>query len=194
MLPDELLQTAKTLLDFSDQDITNLKAMGPLLIPHSPEIAAAFYNALDRLPEAKAILDAEPDRRKRLHATLDTWYKEIFSGDYGAAYAQRRWIIGLVHVKIGIPPKFVIGSMKNVYVFSARKLGEKLAQLQGPLDQNCISLSKMMGVDLTFIEQSYAQSTSRAMALEIGASESLFKRFASKGAEDLLTEARAGKF
>lgn len=194
MVPEELLQTMKTLLDFNEKDVANLKAMGPLLTPHTAAMAQIFYDALDRIPESKAILDGDPGRRDRLHTTLDAWYREIFAGDYGNAYAQRRWIIGLVHVKIGIPPKFVVASIKNVYVFSARKLGEIQSQLTGTLHDNCISLSKMLGTDLAFIEQSYAQSTSRAMAIEIGASESLFKRFASKGAEDLLTEARAGKF
>lgn len=194
MVPEELLQTMKTLLNFNDQDVANLKAMGPLLIPHATEMTQVFYEALSRSPEAKAILDGDSGRRERLHSTLDAWYKEIFAGSYGDAYAQRRWIIGLVHVKIGIPPKFVVGSMKNVYVFSARKLGEMQGQLTGTLHDNCISLSKTLGIDLAFIEQSYAQSTSRAMALEIGASEALFKRFASKGAEDLLAEARVGKF
>lgn len=194
MMPEELLQTMKTLLDFSDKDAATLKTLGPLLIPHTAAMAQIFYDALDRIPDAKAILDADADRRSKLHATLSTWYSEIFAGEYGSAYAQRRWIIGLVHVKIGIPPKFVVGSVKNVYVFSARKLGEMESQLTGSLADNCISLSKMLGTDLAFIEQSYAQSTSRAMAIEVGASEALFKRFASKGAEELLTEARAGKF
>jgi hypothetical protein len=194
MIPEELLQTMKTLLEFNDKDTTNLKAMGPLLTPYAGAMAQLFYGALDRVPEAKAILDAEPERRNRLHATLDVWYKEIFSGNYGNAYAERRWIIGLVHVKVGIPPKFVVASVENVYLFSARKLSEVQDLLSSSLEENCISLSKLLRIDLAFIEQSYAQSTSRAMALEIGASEALFKRFASKGAEDLLAEARAGKF
>jgi len=194
MVPEELLQTMKTLLEFNDKDVATLKALGPLLIPHSEEMSKVFYGSLDRIPESKAILDAEPDRRNRLHSTLDTWYKEIFSGDYGDAYADRRWIIGLVHVKLGIPPKFVVGSIENVYIFSVHKLDNVESQLTSSLEETCLSLSKLLRIDLAFIEQSYAQSTSRAMALEIGASESLFKRFASKGAEDLLTEARAGHF
>lgn len=194
MKPMDVMNTMRTMLDINAEDEARLKAMGPLLTPYAEDLAKAFYAALDKVPEAKNILDAEGDRRARLHDTLKQWYEEIFSGEYGDAYANRRWIIGLVHVRVGIPPKFVVASIENVYQFSARKLGELSDQLGNSLEENIHSLSKMLRTDLAFIEQSYAQSTSRAMANEIGANEALFKRFASNGANELLEEARQGKF
>ncbi len=194
MQPIELLKTVHTLLGFNDADRQHLMDMGGLLTPHAAALAEMFYAALDTSPISKAILDAEPDRRMRLHSTLTEWYEQIFSGKYDEAYAQRRWIIGLVHVKLGIPPMFVVGSIENVYRFSAKKLTESAAQLGGPLEGYVESLTKMLNTDLAFIEQSYADSTLRAMASEMGANEQIFRRFMSKGASDLLEEARAGKF
>jgi hypothetical protein len=194
MQPIELLKTVHTLLGFNDADRQHLMDMGKLLTPHAAALAEMFYAALDTSPISKAILDAEPDRRAKLHKTLADWYSEVFSGKYDDAYAQRRWIIGLVHVKLGIPPMFVVGSIENVYRFSAKKLGEAAGQLGGPLEGYVESLTKMLNTDLAFIEQSYADSTLRAMASEMGANEQIFRRFMGKGATELLEEARAGKF
>ncbi len=194
MQPVELLKTMHKMLDFNDADSQRLTEMGKLLEPHSSAMAGTFYTALDSHPASKAILDAEPDRRSRLHTTLHEWYQQIFSGKYDDAYAQRRWIIGLVHVRIGIPPMFVVASMENVYRFSARKLGEAAGQLGGPLDAYIESLTKMLNTDLAFIEQSYAESTLRSMATEMGADTRIFQRFMTKGASELLEEARAGRF
>jgi hypothetical protein len=194
MQPVELLKTMHKMLDFNDADSQRLTEMGKLLEPHSSAMAGMFYAALDSHPASKAILDAEPDRRSRLNTTLHEWYQQIFSGKYDEAYAQRRWIIGLVHVRIGIPPMFVVASMENVYRFSARKLGEKAGQLGGPLDAYIESLTKMLNTDLAFIEQSYAESTLRSMATEMGADTRIFQRFMTRGASELLEEARAGKF
>ena len=193
MQPQELLTQMQTMFDFGAADSQRLVEIGPLLTPHADELAQVFYAALDSNPTSRAILDAEPERRAKLHTTLVDWYAQIFSGNYDDSYAQRRWIIGLVHVRIGIPPMFVVGSMENVYRFSARQLGAA-GQLNGPLEGYVESLTKMLNIDLAFIEQSYAHSTLHAMAVEMGADERLFRRFMARGAEDLLTEARAGKF
>jgi hypothetical protein len=194
MQPIDLLTAVQTLLNFDDADKQRLLAMGKLLTPHTNAMADLFYQRLDASPASKAILDADPARRGKLHTTLAEWYQQIFSGRYDEAYAQRRWIIGLVHVRLGIPPMFVVGSMENVYRFSAHKLGEAAGQLTGSLEDNVESLSKMLATDLAFIEQSYAESTMRAMASEMGADLRVFQRFMTKGATDLLEEARAGRF
>lgn len=194
MNPIDLLHDMHQLLSFTAEDRRRLMELGPRLLPHSEGLANMFYSALDAIPASKAILDAEPGRRMKLHQTLVEWYTQIFSGQYDEAYAQRRWIIGLVHVRIGIPPMFVVASIENVYRFSARKLVELGGPPGEPIEAYIEALTKMLSTDLAFIEQSYAQSTIRAMANEMGTNEKLFQRFMHKGATELLQEARAGNF
>ncbi len=194
MQPIEILNAMQALIDFSETDCKRLIQIGPLLTAFGEQLADMFYYALDTTPASKAILDAESDRRIRLRRTLMDWYEQIFSGKYDAAYAQRRWIIGLVHVRIGIPPMFVVSSIENVYRFSAHKLVEMTDRVDGALGDCLDALNKMLYIDLAFIEQSYAQSSLRAMSNEMGADANLVQRFASKGASELLDEARSGKF
>lgn len=188
--PIELLNTMKTLLDFNADDVTRLQAMGPLLIPHADEMAQRFYASIEQFDECRQIISDPPGRRQNLYHTLTEWYAQIFSGNYDQQYAERRWIIGLVHVKVWIPPQYVVGAMENVYRFSAGKLSEQQQDLSGGLLPYIESLSKMLRIDLAFIEQSYAESANKAMALEIGANEALLRRVVETGAVFLLNEIR----
>ena len=194
MQPIELLKSMQQMLNFDETDSQRLVEIGPVLLPHGSALAETFYAALDRMPETKAVLDESSDRRMRLHQTLIEWYTQIFSGQYDEAYANRRYIIGLVHVKVGIPPRFVVGLMENVYRFSARQLIGSHSQLNGPLGAYIDSLTKMLSIDLAFIEQSFAETSLRSMSLELGADERLFRRFMGRGVQDLLAEARSGRF
>lgn len=190
MHPVELLNTMKTLLSFDETDIARLKTLGPLLVPGANEMAACFYHSLEKIEECRQIIAAYPERRGKLHGTLTHWYAEIFSGQYDENYAAQRWIIGLVHVKVWIPPQYVVGAMETVYAFSAQKLKAHQDALGGDIQPYIESMSKMLSIDLAFIEQSYAQSMNRALSQEIGTNETLLHRAVSSGVSALLDEAR----
>jgi hypothetical protein len=59
--------------------------------------------------EINMTLDATEGQMHHLHQTFIQWFQEMFTGmdDWGSAYAERRWRIGLVHVQIGIGPQHV---------------------------------------------------------------------------------------
>jgi hypothetical protein len=190
MHPIELLNTMKTLLNFDDDDVSRLQTMGSILIPYASDMAQRFYASLEQFEECKQIILEQPDRREKLYHTLISWYTQIYSGNYEQQYAERRWIIGLVHVKLWIPPHFVVGAMENVYLFSANKLKHHQQDLPEDMLLYIQSLSKMLRIDLAFIEQSYAESVNKAMAHEIGANEALLRRVVESGATTLLNEIR----
>ena len=190
MHPVELLNTMKTLLNFDETDVAHLKTMGPLLTASSAEMAECFYTSLERIEECRQIIAAFPDRRAKLQGTLIGWYAGIFSGVYDEAYAAQRWVIGLVHVKVWIPPQYVVGAIETVYAFSAKKLKAQETALGGDAMPYVESLAKMLSIDLAFIEQSYAQSMNKALSQEIGTNEALLRRVVESGVSTLLKEIR----
>ena len=72
----------------------------------APDMAEAFYSYLGRDEEMNAMLNETEGRIHRLRETFIEWFAEMFTGmdDWGDKYADRRWRIGLVHVRIGIGP------------------------------------------------------------------------------------------
>ncbi|MGB6014048.1 MAG: protoglobin domain-containing protein [Nodosilinea sp.] len=72
----------------------------------APEMADYFYEYLGRDAEMNAILNESEGRTHRLRETFVAWFHEMFTGmdSWSDAYAERRWRIGLIHVRIGLAP------------------------------------------------------------------------------------------
>jgi hypothetical protein len=165
--------------EFNSEDKARLKAGADWGLKVAPEMADHFYAYLGRDPEMQTILNASEGRIHRLRETFVEWFHEMFTGmdDWDNAYADRRWRIGLVHVRIGIGPQHVVPAMATV----VREAGKQL-QADGQGEELRESLSKICMIDLAFIEQAYLEVSSAAVLRETGWSEGLFKRLITTGA------------
>jgi hypothetical protein len=146
----------------------------------APKMADIFYDYLGRDEEMNTILHAKQGRIHRLRETFIQWFSEMFTGidGWSKAYADCRWKIGLVHVRIGIGPQHVVPAMA-VVVTAVRQ------QLRRDQKSEALSdaLSKICMIDLAFIEQAHAQVLSEALFKETGWTQALFQRLIAKGAE-----------
>lgn len=138
----------------------------------APEMAQHFYDYLQNDAEMNGIINSEAGRIHRLHQTFIEWFQEMFTGidNWGDNYAQRRWKIGLAHVRVGIEPRHVVPAMAKVMTEVTQKLKETEQQALRE------SLSKVCMIDLAFIEQTYIETSAKAVLQETGWSEVLFKR------------------
>lgn len=166
-------------VNFSEADKQILKQQADWGLKVAPEMADAFYAYLGRDPEMSAILNASDGRIHRLRETFVQWFHEMFTGidSWSDAYAERRWKIGLVHVRIGIFPEHVVPAMAIV----VQEVGAKL-QAEGQSDELQAALSKICMIDLAFIEQAYIEVSSAAVLRETGWTAGLFKRLIASGA------------
>jgi hypothetical protein len=106
----------------------------------------------------------------------------MFTGidSWGKAYADRRWKIGLVHVRIGIGPQHVVPAMAVV----VNAVRNRLRQ-DGKSDVLSDALGKICMIDLAFIEQAYFEVSSQAVLKETGWTQALFKRLIARGASTM---------
>ena len=178
--PKELLTTLAFRTEFTDTDRDLLKQNASWAETLAPEMADCFYNYLDRDTEMSEIL--KKHNRDRLRQTFIDWFKEMFTGmdNWGPEYAQRRWKIGLVHVRVGIGPQHVVPAMSAVVL----EVGKRLQQ-EGKPDDLRSTLSKICMIDLSFIEQAYIDVAYHAVQQETGMSEALFKRLVATGAKGM---------
>lgn len=169
-------------IGLTDQDKSLLKANADWGKEIAPEMADHFYAYLSNDPEMNAILNSTEDRIHRLRVTFVEWFYEMFTGmdDWGDAYADRRWRIGVVHVRIGIGPQHVVPAMATVVheVSKRLKTDNKSEALQDALSRICM-------IDLAFIEQAYVEVSSAAVLKETGWTEGLFKRLITTGASGI---------
>lgn len=177
--PFEFLKKVSVRSSFTDEDKALLKANSDWGKEVAPEMADHFYEYLGRDAEMNDILNATEGRIHRLRETFIAWFHEMFTGmdDWGQQYAERRWKIGLVHVKVGIGPQHVVPAMATV----VQKVGDRL-QADGKDGSLRDALGRICMVDLAFIEQAYVEVSSTAVLRETGWTEGLFKRLIATGA------------
>ncbi|MDB9524922.1 protoglobin domain-containing protein [Oscillatoria sp. CS-180] len=166
-------------INFTDEDKTALKTNAEWGLAIAPAMADAFYAYLGNDEEMSAILNESEGRIHRLRETFVAWFHEMFTGmdDWGKDYAERRWRIGLIHVRIGIGPQHVVPAMATV----VNEVGDRL-RAEGKSDELRAALSRICMVDLAFIEQAYLEVSTAAVLKETGWTEKLFRRMVVTGA------------
>ncbi|MGF1498274.1 MAG: protoglobin domain-containing protein [Elainellaceae cyanobacterium] len=176
--PQDFMDRMKTRMNFGADDQQCLKAHADWGRQVAPAMADCFYSYLGRDDEMNQILHATDGRIHRLHQTFVDWFHEMFTGidDWGSQYAQRRWHIGLVHVRLGIGPQHVVPAMAIV----VQAIGQHLQAMEQAQSLQS-SLSKICMIDLTFIEQAYVEVSAEAVLRETGWSERLFRRLVVTG-------------
>ena len=180
--PHEFMSTMENRMLFNDDDKKLLQSNADWGKEIASEMTDYFYEYLGRDPEMDEIIKAKEGRVHRLRETFTLWFEEMFSGmdNWGNAYADRRWQIGLVHVRIGIGPQHVVPAMATV----VREVGNRL-QTDGKPEALRESLSKVCMIDLAFIEQAYVEVSSNAVLQETGWTEGLFRRLITTGANKM---------
>ncbi|MFH7029015.1 MAG: protoglobin domain-containing protein [Heteroscytonema crispum UTEX LB 1556] len=177
--PHSFMSTMEKRISFTAEDKALLKSQSEWGLKVAPEMADHFYAYLERDPDMKGILHTGEGRIHRLRETFIEWFYEMFTGmdDWGNAYADRRWKIGLVHVRIGIGPQHVVPAMATVI----HEIGKRLKN-DGQGEDLKEALSRICMIDLAFIEQAYVEVSSTAVLNETGWSEGLFRRLIATGA------------
>ncbi|MEM7727321.1 MAG: protoglobin domain-containing protein [Cyanobacteria bacterium P01_A01_bin.45] len=177
--PQTFFSTLEARISFTAEDKQLLQLNADWGKSVAPEMAEHFYAYLGRDEEMSAILNHGEERAHRLRETFIEWFHEMFTGmdDWGKDYAERRWKIGLVHVRIGIGPQHVVPAMATV----VHEVGKRLKQ-DGKSEELKDALSRICMIDLAFIEQAYVEVSSAAVLTETGWTEGLFKRLIATGA------------
>lgn len=177
--PHAFMTKVGTRIGFTDADKTLLKDNADWGLQIASDMADHFYSYMGRDEEMSAILNASEGRIHRLRETFVEWFHEMFTGmdDWGNAYADRRWRIGLVHVRIGIGPQHVVPAMATV----VQEVGKRL-KADGKSQELQEALGRVCMIDLAFIEQAYIEVSSAAVLRETGWTEGLFRRLITTGA------------
>ncbi|CAH0120737.1 MULTISPECIES: globin-coupled sensor protein [unclassified Paenibacillus] len=94
-------------------DLQRIRQMQPLIERHIGEITAAFYDSILGVKELEAIITSH-STIERLKKTLTAHIMEMFSGRIDEAYVGKRFRIAQVHLRIGLRPKWYMGSFQNL--------------------------------------------------------------------------------
>jgi len=180
--PHSFMTKMASRTNFNANEKAVLKANADWGLLIAPDMADHFYAYMGRDEEMSAILNASEGRIHRLRETFIQWFHEMFTGidEWSDAYAECRWKIGIIHVRIGIGPQHVVPAMATVVHEVSKR-----SQIDGKDETVRDALSKICMIDLAFIEQAYIEISSSAVLRETGWTENLFKRLITTGANSM---------
>jgi signal transduction histidine kinase len=158
MKPEELYRRYQELQAYTGwtaQDAQLVRNTAGLVQPHFPELVDDFYAEILRHPDAHKVITGGSAQIERLKGTLIQWLVELLSGQYDAAYVERRWRVGWRHVEIGLDQVYTNVALSRLRTGLTRLLHENWSGDQAQLRLTVRALNKLLVLDLAIIEDAY---------------------------------------
>jgi PAS domain S-box-containing protein len=141
----------KRYVRFDADDAHALLELRPLAAPHFVRIAREFYERIREHEDAHAVFTGEA-QIERLQRSMVTWMERILSGTYDEAYFEEARKIGRVHVRVGLPQRYMFTAMALLQValeaVAENALGAKAAKVR-------FALARILDLELAVMVESY---------------------------------------
>ena len=155
-LTDREIRHRLELFAITQQDKDHLVGMKSLIAPVVEDLVDLFYARQVEVEEiARLIGDAETLARLKNHLTR--YILTLFDGEYGMEYVLSRLRIGLVHKRIGVPPKLYLPSFRNLFTLLRQAILDKNRDC-GACQCRLDALEKIMLFDLELVFDTYIHS------------------------------------
>ena len=159
--PETFFEEMKRYVGFTKEDARLLKAVGDRMNPFLPGMSERFYHQITEHPEAGKVFVGGQAQIDRLKATLQVWAKRLFHGPFDEDYATERYKIGVRHVLIGLPQRYMISAMGVVRTYLQERLADAGVTDPELLQVTRLALDKILNVDLNMMCESYFQESMR---------------------------------
>ncbi|MCG3130115.1 MAG: Globin-coupled histidine kinase [Phycisphaerae bacterium] len=150
-----LLEEMKQYVGFGTADERNLKSLAPMATPLISAVVQRFYDELMRHDSARAVFVGGLAQIERLKVQLAGWMKELFEGPYDLKYVEKRLQVGVTHVRVQLPQRYMFLGMELIrHELTTRLLAAGGAEVAPLLD----SLNRLLMLDLAIMLESYVRS------------------------------------
>ncbi len=147
----------KRYVRFGEADSELLAAFRPIATPHFERIAQEFYDRIREHEGAHAVFTGEA-QIGRLERSLVAWLDRLLTGSYDAAYFERTYAIGQVHVRVGLPQRYMVMAMTLIRVELDAIADEALAE-RAPSTRR--ALARLLDIDLAVMLEGYRDALDR---------------------------------
>jgi PAS domain S-box-containing protein len=145
----------KRYVRFTDDDARRLLALREIAAPHFPRIAQEFYERIREHEDAHAVLTGE-EQVLRLQRSLVVWLERLLGGSYDERYFQKTQQIGRVHVKVGLPQRYMFTAMAVIRT-SLNAIASTAAA--DPRVDAREALSRILDLELAIMVEGYREDT-----------------------------------
>ena len=165
-LHEPLFRELHRYVDFSPNDQHALQALHPVLQPHFDDIIERFYARLYAHEHARRVFIDEA-QMDRLRVTLNVWLNRLLSGPWDEQYWADRYRIGVVHVRVALPQRYMFTAMD---VVRCRMIELIFAHYDTDATQRMLAvraIGKILDMELAIMLESFSESNlARVQKLE----------------------------
>ena len=152
---ETVFEELKRYVRFGEEDERALRALHEATAPRLEAIAGVFYDRILSHEEARKVLVGGESSVGHLKITLVAWLDTLLFGPWDEAYWQRRYAIGRVHVRIGLPQHYMFGAMNVVRAELARIAWERFHREPDELERVRTALGKILDLELAIMLATY---------------------------------------
>lgn len=147
-------QELKRYVRFDASDAELLLAFREHAAPEFPRIAQEFYDRIREHSDAHDVFTGE-EQIQRLQRSLVLWMTRVCGGVYDEEYHRQTEKIGRVHVKIGLPQRYMLTAMALIRVSLLRIVDREMAENSAPTRE---ALLRILDLELAVMLQTYKDS------------------------------------
>lgn len=147
----------KRFIHLTDEDILLLQELLPFMKNHVDKIVEEFYAHLIKYAEVRAFF-ADERALSRVKSLQREYLLDLFRGNYDEGYFERRLQIGVVHERIGLVPKWYIGSNSNFMGLIIPLLAQRYIFRPKKMTSSILALIKIMNLDQQLVIDTYTGS------------------------------------
>lgn len=136
---------------FDERDRLLLQAFRAEAEPHFSRISSLFYARIREHEDAHAVIVDEA-QIKRLHDSLVRWMGRVLGGPWDDEYRKQTARIGQVHVRIGLPQRYMFSGMSLI-----RNELLALATAPGHEPDLATALNRALDVELGIMLEAYRE-------------------------------------
>jgi PAS domain S-box-containing protein len=151
MPPETRFQELKRYVRLNERDAELLAAFGELARPHLPRVAREFYERIREHEEAEKALGGD-EQVEQLKQALLAWLEQVCQGGYDEAHYQRTLEVGRLHVRIGLPQRYLITAMALIRVALLRIADQELKASSAPTRE---ALARLLDLELSILLEAY---------------------------------------
>src|SRR5512138_998528 len=154
-MPETVFEELKRYVRFGAEDERALRSLHAAAAPRFDAVAGAFYDRILGHDEARKALVGGESRVGHLKVTLRAWLDTLLSGPWDEAYWSRRYAIGRVHVRIGLPQHYMFGAMNVIRGELAAIAYERFHRDPSELQVVRNALGKVLDLELAVMLHTY---------------------------------------
>ena len=144
----------KRYVRFEAADAEALLAFRPAATPHFVRVAREFYERIREHEEAHAVFSGE-EQIERLQRSMVRWMERLLSGSYDEAYREQTLAIGRMHVRVGLPQRYMFTAMALIRVSLEDVAERELDAAQSKRTRT--ALTRLLDIELAIMVESYRE-------------------------------------